>query len=515
MVTRREFLLGSAGAVVASALGANAAEKEKAPEKAEGAAPKRPNLILITPDQMRGDAMGCAGNPIVRTPNLDKLAAAGILFRNAFCQNPVCVPSRVTIYTGRYPHAHGVKDNGVPLTGALTLPALQELLAGAGYRTVSVGKMHFWPNWRVPFGFEKRVLVEDKAIGFADDYRLYLKEKGLSELSPDVLWRKLGREYYSSPLPEEDHIDSFIGRNAVEIIREKDDRPLFLWVGFPSPHGPVDPPKPWSEMYRPEEMRVPQPEIDDREWETKPPEQKAQLRLRRFFARGEKPRFYQRFLASYYGLISLIDKWVGEMVRALRQKGELENTLLIFNSDHGEYAGDHGLIAKDFSLYESLVHIPFLAHWPAGIGSRGGSEAFVENVDLLPTFLDYAGVKLPWGAQGYSLRPLFEGKQEAVREFAFAEYWYLKMLRTHDWKLICYAGKPYGELYELREDPGEKRNRYADPACRQIRDDLTFRLLGHLVATEYPGIPPTEGWYAKPGSLGPSAFIKDPSRGST
>ena len=278
---------------------------------------QRPNILLITPDQMRFDAMGCAGNQVVKTPNLDKLAQEGVLFANAFAQNAVCQPSRASIITGQYPHAHGVRDNCFKLSQDIaTLPGL---LNNAGYRTVSVGKMHFEP-FDALYGFETRRIAEDKSGGYADHYRQYLADKGLRHLSPDVMWKDKTMEALvgmTSPLVEEDYIDSWCGRETIDQIQKSDDRPFFLWVGFPSPHVPTDPPKPWVDMYDEEKMQA--PSVHPEEWETKPPEMKQGVYV------GEKK--IPRFIAHYYAMVSLIDKWVGEIVNALKDSGQYPDYL--------------------------------------------------------------------------------------------------------------------------------------------------------------------------------------------
>jgi arylsulfatase len=453
---------------------------------------------------MRFDAMGCAGNPSVKTPNLDELAGGGVLFSNAFAQNAVCQPSRASIITGQYPHAHGVRDNCFRLSPNIeTLPGL---LGKAGYRTVSVGKMHFEP-FDALYGFESRRIAEDKSGGYDDHYRRYLSEKGLRHLSPDVMWKERTMEALvgmTSPLSEEDYIDSWCGRETIQEIRRNDDRPFFIWTGFPSPHVPTDPPKPWVDMYPEDEIK--EPPVHPEEWGNKPPEMKQGVYV-------EKEQI-RRFIAHYYAMVSLIDRWVGEIVDCLQETGQYDNTLIIFSTDHGDYAGWHGKIAKGVCLYEDLIHVPFIMHWPDRLDAGSESTAQVELVDILPTVLDYAGADIPWGIQGFSLRPVLEEGKASVRDFAFAEYFYQKAVRTPDWKLIYYAGKPYGELFDMRNDPHEWVNRYDDPSLQEIREDLTRRLLDFLVATENPLPKPGDYWFSHVKQNSAYRPLKEPHRGS-
>ena len=482
-----------------------------APSKTGGG--KRPNLLLITPDQMRGDAMGCMGNPVIKTPCLDQLAANGALFTNACCQHPMCIPSRYSIMTGRYPHANGCKDNAQIMYKYL--PHMPKLFTDGGYRTVSVGKMHIHPNMHDPFDFEKRIIAVDKALDWGDDYREYLKEKGLEEMSSSRLRAKYHNEAnigIASPIPEDDYVDSWCAQRAIEeMTRKDDDRPWFLWLGFPSPHVPTDPPEPYASMYDPAKIEL--PPYNESEYDAKPEAQRKQVGQRKLFSENNDPAILRRFLAHYYGMITLIDKWVGKIVEALEASGQLDNTLIIFASDHGDYAAEHGTIFKDFSLSEGLVHTPFIVHWPGG-GFRKGvnTDTPAENTDILPTFLRAAGMEIPWGVQGYDLAPLCRGEQEKVRDFNFAEFWYLKRIRMGDWKLVFYPGRDEGELYNLKEDPHEAVNRWADPACRKVRDELSQRVVGFLVETENPGEPYTDNWKSGIGTA--AGYIHDAKRGS-
>jgi len=483
------------GAKAAAGSGAGAGNKQKT---------DRPNLLLLFPDQMRADAMGCNGNPVIKTPHMDRLAAGGVLFPTAYAQNPVCVPSRCSLSTSQYPHANGCKDNG--MNWPTDIPNMAPILASEGYRTISVGKMHFWPNLWLPFGFEKRVLAEDKAIGWNDEYREYLEAKGLYHLSSAMHRKKAGNLGTTNPIPEEHYIDSFVARRAIEEIKHSDERPWFMWLGFPSPHFPIDPPAPWSTMYSPDDITL--PPFDPKEYKTKPKLQQDQENIRSFYTRGHDPHLLRNLVAHYYGLVSLVDKWIGKIIDVLEQSGQLHNTLIVLAADHGEYAGDHGAIEKDYSCYEGLIRVPFIVHWPAGFEGGWSSPALVENVDVLPTFLEAAGIEIPWGVQGRSLLPVLRKQTRTVREYAFSEYLFQKMIRRDRWKLIYYAGHELGELYDLDEDPYEARNLYLAPRHRALRNELTHLLLTQLVSTESPGQPGNEKWGAK------QHHLKEPHRGS-
>jgi arylsulfatase A-like enzyme len=486
-----------------------------------------PNLLLITTDQHRADGLGCYGNPAVRTPNLDRLAREGTRFNRAFVNNPLCMPSRATLLTGRLPRSHRVWCNGIALpTTEVPFPAL---LGDAGYRTGCVGKMHFTPygaearpgyfdaqksweagaldDWTGPYaGFQEVQLTIGHCSPSAGHYGRWLKRE-----FPEAqrAYRQDGRlgakpasgapQTWRSTLPVEAHHSTWVADRSLEFLRRHREGPFFLWASFPDPHHPFRPPAAYAEPFA--DADVPMPLRRSGELDDKPPLFRQYfdgltVGSRRHEGAGlDHPGVLTdgqlRDIIRYtYGMISLVDTSVGRILDVLDSLGLAENTHVCFASDHGELLGDHGLICKGPFHYDGLIRVPML--WRlAGQECGRVSEAFTSLVDLAPTFLDLAGQPIPGTMQGRSLGPLLAGRTARHREGALVEFqsgyrpWLnLKTWRTADWKLTYYAGQPYGELYDLRKDPGEFVNLYASPAHRGIRAELLERLLEELVLTE-------------------------------
>lgn len=466
----------------------------------------RPNIVLITTDQQRWDTLGCAGNAVVRTPHIDRLAAEGVCFARAYAQSPLCMPSRASLITGRYPRAHGVMTNWVSLPAGEA--SMQDCLRGAGYTTAAVGKMHYRLLLNTgteadalqspPYGYDHLVLADGKYGVLSpaeDDYRTLLRQQGWFDASRDY-WKDPAVygafEAVASPLPPELYIDQFIGDAAVGFLRRGTREPFFLWVSFCSPHHPFDPPRPYDTLYDPADM--PSPHRREDELERKPPEYGAHLEQILGIRTGRPRRLTEevvrRVIAYYYGMITLLDAQVARVLQVLREAALLERTAIVFASDHGEFLGDHGLLLKAEMLCDALVRVPLVVRYPARFAGGAPREEFVELVDLLPTMLDLAGVNVPARVQGRSLVPLCEGQGAGWRDSAFAEYEHRKMLRTDDWKLVWHSGKPWGELYDLRNDPHELLNLYDDPGYAARREALRGALLNRLVADERYGAAP-------------------------
>ena len=476
---------------------------------------RKPNVLLITADQLRRDALGVCGNRLIRTPRIDGLAEGGIVFDQHFTQHPVCMPSRWTIFTGRYPHSHGVRDNGVIYRdGEATLA---RVLRDNGWRTGAFGKMHLSPqletrlreneNWpRDSFGFAEMHLTDDSKRGeYLDDlqrrdpavHRLVLRQ-GEEKVREDLMSASersfdLAPQLKKNTVPAELHQSSWIADRVIEAIRKKDTKPFFYWCSFVDPHHPFDAPEPYASMYDP--SSVPLPVRGENEMEDKPPHFGEMVRglspgNEKYDLRTVTDRGWQALRANYYGMVSLIDHNVGRILDALREAGSFEDTLILFTSDHGELLGDHGLLFKGPFHYDPLIRVPLVARW--GDTIRGGSRVsgITQHTDIVPTVLSCCGVPVPRGVQGRSLLPLIGGDEGGGYEHALVEHWcgdwglHLKTLRSREWRLTWYGGRRAGELYDLAADPNELHNRWADPVCREVRQELEDRLLDRLLAAE-------------------------------
>ncbi len=459
---------------------------------------KRPNILILMPDQMRADCMGCAGNHVIQTPNLDRLAADGVRFDGFYTASPICMPARASFISGRWPHNHNMWTNAGRLPAGYE--SLFRRLQAAGYRTAHIGKSHYYEHHGQHLRDEEDYM---RARGFED---LHETTGPWATLTTDSYmtdhWDRLGllevfREDYRrrrehaaeiptwpSPLPEEEYLDSYVGRVACEYLEAyNDNRPFALFVGFPGPHEPWDPPGRWAEMYDPDKMPPAIPPDEPHDWT---PEYIAEaLRPRR--ADALTPQKIGEIRAMYYGKISLIDYWVGELLAVLDQRGWAENTLVVFWSDHGEMAGDHGRLHKQV-FYEPSARVPLVMRWPGRIDVGQVRTGLVSTVDLAPTILEAAGAEPDPNAMGVSLWPHVEDQEAQPREAVFSEIAPGPlgniMVRTRQWKYaIGNDGRPW-MLFDLQADPQERVNLVGHPDAAEAERELREMLLKFLAGAQ-------------------------------
>lgn len=449
----------------------------------------KPNIVLIMADQQRWDTLSCLGFEHMITPNIDCLAERGVAFNQAFVQGAVCGPSRNSIVSGQYVHSHGIERNEAWLSPEQ--PNWIAQLRDGGYHTVNIGKMHTSPI-RLPCGFNHRTVVENKNYRQGhhgpdpDDYDLYLAQFGLKRPALSYYYEipdwpdHLGAAVW--PHDEDLFIDNCVGRWSVESIRDHDfETPLFLWSGFAGPHDPYDVTESRLALYN--DVEIPDPVGFEGELDSKPPPQRQSIETMDgrespaaiWWSRATPERI-RRMRKHYYANVTLIDDWVGKIVAEIEEKGELDNTIFVFTSDHGDCLGDHGLVYKFSSHYDSVARVPLVFAGP-GVEQLGVQDPLVELIDLGPTVLDYAGLGPLEGASGVSVRSLLEGRRSPVHEIVFSEYGPRIMARTREWKLVFYPGETYGELYYLEEDPDELYNLYSDPRRALVRSDMVERMM--------------------------------------
>jgi choline-sulfatase len=409
-------------------------------------------------DQQRPDALGCYGSGIAMTPNIDRLAWEGVRFENCYVQNPLCCPSRYSMLTGRYPHSHGVRSNWyAPRPGETSFG---HQLARAGYQSALIGKMHFTP-WHDLFGFGGRIIAESKfAVNCPDDYERFLRRHGTSRKQ---LYDQASPEYLSnataakSRVPQELHIDSFVGRAACAALYHARE-PFCLFASFCSPHNPYDPPAPYDQLFL--KAKFPPRNMYPGETAEKPREAYDYINDRLKWPQKTDeltPEQLQITKAYYYSTCTLVDDWVGRILEVLRARGLQDNTVILYTSDHGDLLGDHGLIYKQ-CFYEQSVKVPLILHAPGRLAPRVVVEP-VEGLDVFSTICEMGGAWPGRGRQGKSLLPLAEGRAGTVhREAVFSENHFGRMMRWGQYKMVYYPGKPYGELYDLAADPEERRN---------------------------------------------------------
>ena len=454
----------------------------------------RPNILFLFPDQLRRDFLSCYGASFISTPNIDWIAETGVRYDNAYSASPLCVPARTALLTGMNAIRNGVTDNLHALrpdyneAGIRTWP---QILAGSGYYTAAVGKMHFYP-WDARHGFHYRVICEDKLWPkIRDDYYHYLRAHGLRKLP----WNEYGgylerKGAASTDVPWEHSWDRYTGREARRFIEAYGrDGPFALMVGFPGPHDPYDPAVDFPTKFDPEDM----PDSIPASQSSGSTLREAHTRQRRgmgmdmtTFTEADK----KAIRAQYAGLVKQIDIEVGEIVDTLRRHDLLDSTVIIFSTDHGDYLGDHGLQGKA-SFYEAATHIPLLVRLPE---SREAAVCpdLVELRDVTATMLRLAGHDLP---AHMDARPLPELgiPDSSPRSRIFGMLTNGWMALDGDWKLSVYSSGDWhltddssGEamLFNLREDPLEQRNLIDNPqygeVSRRLEAEMTREIMGSL-----------------------------------
>jgi arylsulfatase A-like enzyme len=423
--------------------------------------PKRPNLLLITTDQQRGDCLGCDGHPVLETPYLDELAEGGVRFTRAYTAVPSCTPARSAMLTGMDQWNHG----RLTMTGAHTLeyPAtLPGELARAGYHTQAVGKMHFHPQRRL-YGFHHMVLDESgRRIGhFVSDYHLWFdahREGAYGYRDHSVDWNSwMGRPTH---LPEHLHPTHWTASEGVRFLQQRDPtKPFFLWLSFARPHSPYDAPQVYYDMYI-HNPSIPRPFVGD--WAARYDRRVADVnapRTRRTDAEIHRAR------ASYYGNITFIDHQIGRVLYELRRHDPkaYANTLILFTSDHGDMMGDHHHWRKTYA-YEGSARVPFLMRYPDDwpFARNRVLDQPVELRDIMPTLLDAAGISIPDCVDGQSLLRLSRGETDGWRAFVQGEHTSCYD-REHGMQYVTDGREKYiwfhhtgqEQFFDLEEDSGE------------------------------------------------------------
>ncbi len=507
-----------------------------------------PNFVFICTDQQRSDSLGCAGNQIARTPNIDSIAERGMRFTRHITPMQICSPSRATILTGLYPRHHGLAMNGMALPDSV--PTLTSMLQAAGYCTHGVGKQHlqpllapasyampdsraFWDSqesegWSGPYyGYQTLDLLlgESDTAFLAGHYAnwlrqyhpssLHLLEPTSAEQAPpsdlDEIWR--------SAMPVEQHYNTWITDRAADFLAQpgRDQQPFFLFVSYPDPHHPFDPPGHYADRYDPQ--TVPIPAVTDEELKSQLPYYtelypkgdgfrelywagRTDLEAGSMITtKGISDDSMRRAIAYTYAMIEMIDDGVGKILRTLSHQNLIENTYIVFTSDHGELLGDHGLLHKGPPPYRQLTEVSMLMQGP-GIPESVSTEALTNHIDIAPTLLDLCGAKYNEGQfDGVSMKPLFSESRDSFRTWNFGEYHpsakpdlYNQTINTDKWRLTLYPSHPeWGELYDLEKDPNERMNIFHEPAVESIKGELS-----DILGREFPPQPEVDNeWICK------------------
>ena len=417
------------------------------------------NVLVLMCDHHRFDGLTCLGNPLAHTPNLDRLCAQSTRFENAFNQAPVCAPTRHSLASGRYVHAHGVYQNHtLPYPGMYTIA---HHLKKEGFRRFQQGHMH-WTDSGMDNGYEPmRSQAEAMSMLSQAAQRRYDWEK------QGITRRTTGGP---SPRTKEEYWGWFVAEEAIAKMEEAvaNGEPFLNWVSFTEPHPPFYPPREFYTLIDQSKIELP-PEAPA---DAIPPHQYVIDRQREWLHFTEVEA--RQMIAGYYGMVALDDYYVGLVLDALDRLGVRDETAIIWTADHGEQAGEHGLFTK-FVMYDASVRVPFLVSLP---GMRAAERAeFVEHVDVFPTICELLGLDIPESVQGRSLAPLLDADYRPAewRDAAFSQIAHVQMVRTVDWKLVAYGGEP-GELYDLRADSDEFHNLVADRSRAAVVADMLARL---------------------------------------
>ena len=415
----------------------------------------RPNILLITTDQQRFDTINAAGFSHMKTPNLDRLVGEGCLFRNAYSPNPVCIPARHNIVSGLSAKHHGFDDNYFDNSIQMPsdLPTFPELLTNAGYGSTAIGKMHFQPCRRHN-GFDRMLTMEEIPDNLEDDdYALYLHNQGFGHLrSFHGVRHLLYMLPQQSMLPIEHHGTTWVADRTIEAMEGyTGDRPFLIWSSFIEPHPPFDVPEEWAHAY--DEVQIPAGPVSKTPLSSLAEENKH-------IADYPTKEVADRAKRLYYSAISFVDDQIGRILAHLEETGRLDDTLIIFTSDHGEMLGDFETYQK-FLPYDGSSKIPFLVRYPKLVEPGSVDDRFVDLNDILPTFLDVAGVDYPANHK-------LPGESIFVQDgFKNRKYQYVEhnkgnkrwvSLRDHRYKYNYYYGGGREELFDMIADPKETAN---------------------------------------------------------
>lgn len=455
---------------------------------------RSPNILLLFTDQQRHDTIAALGNPLIRTPALDRLVREGTAFERCYTPAPVCVAARCALMTGLPPRVTGCCDNeAMPQT----TPSVVERLRAAGYQTHGVGKMHFTPDHTRLWGFETRDIAEEGKFEH-DDFCDFVRTHGYEHVDD---FNGVRSEYYYVPqpsqLPARLHPTQWTGDRAIDFLKRRDPaRPFFLMTSFLRPHPPFESPTPWNQLYRAADMpppHVPAAAADFRTyWNA------LQNRFKYRGAWGTDTMLLRTIRAAYYGCISFVDFQIGRILDELGD--DAENTVVVFTSDHGELLGDYGCVGKR-TMQEASARVPLIARWPGALRANTRSCTPVSLLDVHATFLDAAGLGAAPHAEGASLRHLARRRKPRVVFSQFQKRDFAQYLATDGhWKYTYSTPDRRETLVNLDLDPAETRNlsRSRSPAARAALRALRAALQSQHRRDRYADGFTAHGWKKYP-----------------
>jgi arylsulfatase A-like enzyme len=506
----------------------------------------QPNILIIMCDQLRSDYLGYAGNPLAQTPNIDALAARGTVFENAYVANPICQPNRASILTGQMPSSHGVRTNGITLDPR-NMTYGDELRA-AGYKTFYTGKSHFqnfggprgirpgqydgnsgndatvspgdgwnefelkvrhdagWVDMPKPYyGFDVTELAMAHADTAMGHFRHWMIERGGH---PDKLCgphNALPHEgthpqVWRTRVPEELYSTTYVTEKATSYLDEsaKTGTPFCVVASYPDPHHPWSPPGKWFDMVSPDAVELPKTYGDTHE-HSMPHYKNMKANPGGPMMFGPlpwhaTPEQVREIIALTHGYMGFVDWGVGQLMAALKRNNQLDNTIIIFTSDHGDMMGDHGMVLKVAMHYRGCIGVPLIVSAPGKAAGR--STALVSSIDIAPTLLELAGAAPFVGVQGKSLAPIMDDHRATVRDALLIEEdqnhdfalqgrpLKMRTLVTAEARMTRYYHSDHGELFDLNSDPDEMNNLFSQESGRFLRTRLMEQLADTLIDYE-------------------------------
>lgn len=441
---------------------------------------KKKNVLLITVDQWSGNYLGCAGNNDIYTPSLDELARYGIRYTNAVSTTPVCIPARRELMLGVTSRTHGDRIFCEDLPMPSNIPTMAQIFKENGYQTYACGKLHVFPQ-RDRIGFDDVRLHEEgrhKAGMMQDDYERYLAHNGYA--GQEMSHGMCNNNYYYRPfnLPEEMHPTNWTTREMCEaIIRKDPTRPAFWYLSYAAPHPPLVPPKEYLDLY--DDIEFEKPVVG--EWTKKNPDELpfGYNYYRNLYSFLKNEKYQRNAKKGYYASCTYIDNQIRLVIGTLREQNLLEDTIILFTSDHGDNLGTHDLYGK-FLMYENSVKIPFILAPPASCGLRCSvvDDRIVELRDVMPTLLSLAGIEIPSFVEGLTVY----GNEK--REYSYGELWLddraQRMIRSKDFKLIYSPVGNIFQFFDLKNDPFELNDLIDDPSYSAQIEEFKHFLIKHL-----------------------------------
>ncbi|MGZ0654575.1 sulfatase family protein [Coraliomargarita sp. W4R72] len=470
---------------------------------------KKKNILFILTDQQRFDTIAAGGNAFIKTPNLDRLTREGTQFTSAYTPSPVCVPARCALHYGQYPLNTGCYENNYDMPN--DRPSMADALTTAGYRTHAIGKRHFTPNPHDLRGFQTLERQEEGTQNaLKDEYLQYLEANDCGYAIEPHGAR--GEAYYVpqlSNLPAKHHPTQWVGDRSVEWLNEagqKDDL-FFLYSSIIHPHPPFSPPTPWHKLYRAPDMPLPKMAEDNESLYLY-----TNYRQNRYKGRdaGRDLRLHQLIKAYYWASISFIDYQVGRMLASLEATGKLDDTLIIFASDHGEFLGDYNCFGKR-SFLDSAARVPMLCRLPGVFEAGAVCDAPVNLIDIMPTMLAVANAESE-NLDGEDLAQIATGALS--RDATYGHYQGseagIYMVTTRKWKYIWSAADNKELLFDRIKDPQETRNRFNNVACGAAAREMREMLQAHIRGMPgHAAIVDVDGWIVKD----PITLSDDPDAG--